>query len=58
MREGLRKCRVVHGCSRKAEYNLDVREGLLEEITWKLRLIGQEGRLLAKTEIFMGEIIL
>lgn len=53
----MRKCRVVHGCSRKTEYSLEVREALLEEITWKLRLIGQEGRLLAKTEIFMGEII-
>ena len=54
----MRKCRVAHGCGRRTEYVLEVREGLFEEITLKLRLIGQEGRLLAKTEIFMREITL
>lgn len=48
----------MHGCSRKTDYNLEVREGLLEEITLKLRLIRQAGRLTAKTEIFMEEVIL
>lgn len=32
----MRKCRGAHGCSRKTDYNVEVREGPLEESDMKV----------------------